>query len=69
MTVSIKQHLKHHSAQEQIELKRMFVALQSDNAALRASIVGITAKLDADVGINDVNYASLHNPAALILIP
>jgi len=39
-------------------------ALVADAAALRASIVAITAKMDADAGITDVNYASTTNPVA-----
>ncbi len=65
MTVSIKEHFKHHTAQESIELKRLANARQDDLEAIHAAILGITAKLDADVGINDVDYAALHDPAAL----
>jgi hypothetical protein len=36
-----------------------------DLAALRAAIVAITAKLDADGGVTDTNYAATTNPAAL----
>ena len=61
------------------ELRPLFEAMKADltavrselaNAvdditALRASIVGITAKLDADDVTNlDTDYASLHDPAA-----
>jgi hypothetical protein len=37
----------------------------ADLAALRASIVAITAKLDADAGVTDTNYAATTNPAAI----
>lgn len=39
--------------------------IADDLAALRAAIVAITAKLDLDAGVTDVNYASTCNPAAL----
>ena len=39
--------------------------IADDLAALRTSVTGITAKLDADAGVTDTNYAALHNPAAL----
>lgn len=39
-----------------------------DLAALRAAFVGVTAKLDLDVGVTDDNYAELHDPAALTTI-
>jgi hypothetical protein len=42
--------------------------IADDLAALRTSITGITAKLDADAGVTDTNYAALHNPAALLTI-
>ena len=45
--------------------KQVLEAVQADLAALRASFVALTAKLDLDAGVTDVNYASLTNPAAL----
>lgn len=36
-----------------------------DLTALRNSITGITAKLDADAGVTDTNYAATQNPAVL----
>lgn len=53
---------------EERSLRILLEALQDDVAALRASIVGITAKLDADVGVTDTNYAALQNPPALTFI-
>lgn len=35
-----------------------------DVAALRTAIVGITAKLDADAGVTDTDYAATWDPAA-----
>lgn len=37
----------------------------TDITAIRTSFVGVTAKLDADAGITDVNYASTWDPAAM----
>lgn len=67
MPLAIKHHFKHHPTQEAIELRRAFTTVHADLDALRTSITGITAKLDADAGVTDTNYASLHDPAALTL--
>lgn len=67
MAVSIKKHFSFEGSQQEIELKRAFTAVLNDNTALRASIVGITAKLDADAGVTDTNYAATLNPAVLEL--
>ena len=48
-------------------LRALLEASLADSAALRASIVAITAKLDADAGVTDANYAATTNPAALTL--
>jgi hypothetical protein len=37
----------------------------ADITALRAAVVAITAKLDADGGVTDTNYAATCNPAAV----
>ena len=68
MSVSIKQHFSHAPTQEAIEFKRVMSAVLADSAALRASIVGITAQLDADTGVNDTDFAANNDPAALTLI-
>lgn len=47
------------------ELKADGSAAFADLTALRAAIVGITAKLDLDGGVTDTNYAATLNPAAL----
>lgn len=47
------------------QLKFLLDAMLADITALRASILLITAKLDADVGVTDTNYAATCNPAAL----
>ena len=46
------------------ELKTDNDAAVADIAALRAAIVGITAKLDSDAGVTDTNYAATQDPAA-----
>lgn len=47
------------------ELLQVLEDVRLDLAALRASLVAITAKLDADGGVTDTNYAATTNPAAL----
>lgn len=53
------------NAHNPVEVRRVLESLQADNAAMRAAIVAITAKLDADGGVTDVNYASTCDPPAL----
>ena len=62
---NIHQRLKELPIRDQKELTQLFDAIHADLTALRTSITGITAKLDADSGVGDTNYAALHNPAAL----
>lgn len=40
-------------------------SLLADVTALRTAFVALTAKLDADAGVTDVNYAATCDPAAL----
>lgn len=47
------------------ELKTDLTALIADVTAIRTAFVGATAKLDADSGVNDTDYASSLDPAAL----
>jgi len=47
------------------EIRPLLTTVLADLTALRAAVVAITAKLDADTGVADTNYASLTNPAAL----
>lgn len=74
---SIKQSCNHlaGSASETKQLQTLLEAMRKDNAALRTSVVTLTAKLDvltaklnADAGVSDINYAtdfaSACNPAA-----
>lgn len=47
------------------ELMALYNAVLTDLTRLRTAITTLTAKLDADVGVTDTNYATLCNPAAL----
>ena len=46
-------------------LRILLTVAQNDIALLRAAIIGINAKLDADAGVTDTNYSATWNPAAL----
>lgn len=39
--------------------------VQAELAALRTKFVAVLVKLDADVGVTDVNYAATQTPAAM----
>ena len=56
------------SVSDQKNLNALLNAVQDDLTAIRASVLLITAKLDADAGVTDTNYAATTNPAALNLI-
>lgn len=63
---SIKQRtnaMANHRDGEQ--MRHVLTNILADITAIRASILLITAKLDADAGVTDTNYASTTNPAAL----
>lgn len=63
---SIKQRtnaLANHRDGEQ--MRHLLTNVLADLTALRAAHLLLTAKLDLDGGVTDVNYASLTNPAAL----
>jgi len=49
------------------DLSDLFTSVLTDLTAMRAAIVGITAKLDADGGITDTDYAATWDPAVLDL--
>jgi len=67
MPTSIKQTFTHVPVQEEVQLKAFATSVLTDLTAIRTAVTGITAKLDADTGITDTNYAALHNPAVLDL--
>lgn len=46
------------------DAKELLALLADDVVELRTKLVAVLAKLDADAGVTDVNYASLHTPAA-----
>lgn len=52
-----------------LESKLVLTAVANDLAALRASFVALTAKLDLDATVTDANYGTLTNPPALITRP
>lgn len=43
----------------------VLTGIKNDLTALRTAITTLTAKLDADTGVADANYAATCNPAAL----
>ncbi len=47
------------------ELQADHATMLADITAIRAAIVAITAQLDLDSGVNDTDYASNNDPAAL----
>lgn len=47
------------------DLKTLMNEIVDDLTALRSAITGITAKLDADAGVTDTDFASTQDPAAL----
>ena len=49
-------------------LHKILDELRVQSANHRAAIVGITAKLDADGGVTDTDFAALWNPAALLTL-
>lgn len=59
----------HNPVMQPEDVKVLLDAVRADLTALRASILLITAKLDADGGVTDTNYAATTNPAALTLLP
>ena len=42
--------------------------IADDLTAIRTAFVGLTAKLDADAGVTDTDYASTLDPVALLTI-
>ena len=68
MPESIKERTSAHNPEiTPQDVRYLLEATRADLAALRAAVVAITAKLDADGGVTDTNYASTCNPAALTL--
>ena len=46
-------------------LRTQFNALLADYTLLRTAFVALTAKLDADTGITDTDYAATMDPTAI----
>lgn len=61
-TKSIAQHTEHE------QQRALIGALLADVTALRAALVAVTAKLDADDGVTGTNYAATCNPPALTTV-
>jgi hypothetical protein len=51
-----------------LQEKAVLTGFVQDTTALRAALVALLAKLDADVGVTDTNYAALLTPAALNVV-
>lgn len=47
------------------DVSALMNAFLTDLTAVRTAVTDITAKLDADSGVNDTDYASSCDPAAL----
>lgn len=47
------------------ELQTQHTALRADVSAVRTSVTGVTAQLDADATVTDTDYAASNDPAAL----
>jgi hypothetical protein len=63
MTVKeLRQAVEFANAEPQ---SRFFEELVDDLVALRASLAGALAKLDADAGVTDANFVALWGPPAL----
>lgn len=63
---SIKDRLGNaRSTKENTEIRALFASIQADLEALRAKHNALLAKLDADAGVTDSNYNSLHAVGAL----
>lgn len=56
------------NTQDEQNFRILLNALQDDITELRASIVAITAKLDADATVTDTDYAATCDPAALTFL-
>lgn len=55
--------------EESTSTDELLQAAATDIAALRGAIVALTAKLDADAGVTDTNYAATIDPPAAELTP
>ncbi len=68
MVAKIKEYVPVMTDNRETEaLRTLLTAVLTDLTALRAAHLALTAKLDLDAGVTDVNYATLTNPVALTL--
>ena len=65
MSESIATRLGSSQPPSRNDLKLLLDSALADLTTLRASFLLLTAKLDADGGVTDTNYAATCNPAAL----
>lgn len=66
MAISIAQQTNAFSdPHTTLAANELLKALRADVAAQKAAIAAITAKLDADAGVTDTNYAATCDSAAL----
>lgn len=59
MAVELKKEFKCFNNLEQVELRRALGAAQDDIAALKTAIDAMAAKLNADTGVTDTDYAGV----------
>jgi len=67
---SIKDRLGNARAtKENTEIRNMLASVQADLESLRSKHNALLAKLDADAGVTDTNFASLHTVGTLSTQP
>lgn len=67
---SIKDRLGNARAtKENTEIRNILASVQADLEALRSKHNALLAKLDADAGVTDTNFASLHTVGTLSTQP
>lgn len=52
-----------------LQEEALLADMATDIAAIRTALVAVLAKLDADAGVTDTNYAATLTPAALNVLP
>lgn len=69
MTVSITERIVEVPDHREREMLRdALEAVRADNAELRTRLTSLLAKLDADAGVTDTNYAATLTPASAELL-
>jgi hypothetical protein len=63
------EYIPHNQLVADVEKLRVeLTALIVDVTAIRTKLLATHAKLDADAGVTDTNYAATNNPAALTVV-